>query len=322
MVRGHRLSRHVGRAVAGVAAAAFAPVLAVAPAAGQMPAAAHPTSTGDQVRINVSASDPPPDATVRAWADFFGRLPHGRELATLQVDLVEQSEMLGLCGDGAGACYVPAERRAIVAGARALPTPGSAIAETARHEYGHHVATTADNAPWPRGLGTKRWFTAAGVCRRIRRGELVPTPDHGYARSAVEGFAEVFRVVAGGSPHLWIVADDLFPDAVARRALLADLRDPWVGPTTRVVSGRLRGGATRRHAVAVPLDGRVTVTARGARGLRPAVRLVARGRTLARGGRDGRGWRAATTTCGVRRLEVLVSARRGAGAYRLEVSTP
>jgi hypothetical protein len=317
--------RHAA-ALSGAAALASALALAVGAPSAAMAAErvveAHPTGTGEEVRFRVSPSRPPAPGVAAAWARFFGGLPYGAELGSLTVDLVHLDEMRDDCGHRAGACYYPRERRAVIAGAGAAPAPNSVIADTARHEYGHHVATMANNSPWPRGVGPKRWFTTVRACQQLRSGRLVISPDESYRRSVVEGFAEAYRVMAGGSPHSWIVADELFPDRAARRALLEDLARPWTGNRTRTFSARLRRGATQRHRVRVPLDGRVSATVRPGPGLRTAVRIAAGSRTLAGGRGDRRTKTAATTACGVRQVDVLVRAHRGAGRYRVEVSTP
>ena len=309
----------IAAALLGAVAIGLAP--ASAAHADEMSITAYATSTGEHVRIGISTERPPAPETTQAWAEFFAELLHGPELAELTVRLVHPDETARSCDLFAAACYLPDRRLAIVAGASAPPTQGSFIAETARHEYGHHVATMRRNDPWPGELGTKRWFTAAGICEHLRRGSLVAFPDEGYARSSVEGFAEAYRVVSGGSPHGWLVADDYFPDAATRRALRLDITRPWRGNRTRVVIGRLAGGATRSHRLGVPLDGRVsatltTPTADGAR-----VQLLVRGARRASARGTPNGGRAATTVCGVRHADVVVSSREPT-RYRLVVSLP
>jgi hypothetical protein len=275
------------------AAALAAAVAAPAPAAAGPQVTSTPALGADPVRES-------------AWAGFFRGLPHGAEIDSLNVLLGGADDVRARCGGAADACYLPLPRLIVMPG-RSLPGGGFSDG-LARHEYGHHLAASSDNAPFTLGLGTKRWFTREHVCQRLLRGELVDDAVEGYERSVAEGFAEAYRVASGGQSHQWIVDAALYPDAAARRAILADVRDPWTGPRTQRLTGR--GGSS--FTVRPRLDGMVTV--RASRPVR--LRLTdAAGRRVASGRRTLR-----YVDCGKRRLRLSVAG--ASGRVEVTVSTP
>ena len=270
-------------------------------------------AAGPRVMVGAGvAADPARDA---AWQQFFAGLPHGRELDSLTVVLSSPADVTGRCGRGADGCYSGLLRQIVLPG---LGGPGvSFVADVARHEYGHHLAAQSDNAPFDDWLGTKRWFTRERICARMRRGELADGASSPYELSPAEGFAEAFRVAAGGSRHDWIVDEALFPDLAARHAILADASHPWAGGRERRFSGRLsRRQPTRRFVLRVPLDGTVRAVVTGSGSLRPALTLSGGGRELARGS----GLR--YVACGHRALRLTVRARRGSGRFRVTAVVP
>ena len=247
-----------------------------------------------------------------AWADFFRGLPHGPEIGTLNVLLGGEDDVRGRCGPSAEGCYLPLPRLIVIPG-RALPGAGFSD-EIARHEYGHHLAAESDNAPFAAGLGTKRWFTHEHICERLRSGELVDDAGASYERSVAEGFAEAYRVAAGGQAHDWIVDSALYPDALAQHAILTDARHAWSGPRVRRLAGRVPAHGAATFAVRPRLDGSVTVKAPHRLRLRltdPAGRQVAVGRGRLR-----------SVDCGTRRLTLTVAGGRPGRRFSLTVSTP
>jgi hypothetical protein len=262
-------------------------------------------------RILVAAGVPADPARDAAWQRFFDGLPHGRELDALTVVLDTLPEVTRRCGRGADGCYSGLLHQMVIPGAGG---PGDTlVADIARHEYGHHLAAASDNAPFADFLGTKRWFTHERICARLRAGELSDDPKVAYERSASEGFAEAYRVAAGGSAHRWIVDPELFPDPGARRAILADARRPWARGRTRRFAGRLSARRpVRSFTLRVPLDGTVRATVSGAGTL-----------TLADGSRVlARGRRVRWVDCGRRVLRLTARARRGGGRVRISASVP
>jgi hypothetical protein len=267
-----------------------------------------PSAAAAQLRIVASGGAPVEPALDAAWRQFFAGLPHGQELDSLTVVLAAPAEVSRRCGADAGGCYSDLLRQMTIPG---LAGPGDSLtADIARHEYGHHLAASSDDAPFDPVLGTKRWFTHERICTRLRTGELSLDESARYAESPAEGFAEAYRVAAGGSPHLWIVDAALFPDPRARRAILADARHPWTGERERVFTGRLSARRPERTFVLrTPLDGTVRAAVRGTARLT----LSAGGRVLARGAR------VRIVDCGQRVLRLTV---RGRGRFRITAARP
>jgi hypothetical protein len=278
-------------------------------------ALAVPSAAAAEPRVLAGAgiaADPARDA---AWQQFFAALPHGPELDSLTVVLSPPADVARRCGRRADGCYSGLLRQIVLPG---LGGPGvSYLADVAAHEYGHHLAAQSDNAPFDDWLGTKRWFTRERICVRMRRGELADGPSAPYERSPAEGFAEAYRVAAGGGRHDWIVDAALFPDPAARRAILADARSPWAGGRERRFSGRLsRRRPARTFMLRVPLDGRVNAAVTGSGSLIPALTLSDGGRVLARGPS------LSFVDCGRRVLRLTVRARGGSGRFRVMAVVP
>ena len=283
-------------------------------------------STGEQVRVEVSDAYPPEAVSAQTWADFFARLVHGRELASVTVRIGSPLDVLVECGAEALACYD--------AGILVLPGElwgGITPEELARHEYGHHVAANRLNAPWPAAdWGPKRWASQAGVCARAAAGTASPTSNSDYERHPGEAFAEVYRVLnerRGGSAALtWSIVDDSFiPDAAALRAAEEDVTKPWLAPVRQAVAGRFARGLQRRLIpVTTPLDGLLTAELRLPRGRLDTLELLsAEGRVLARGLWAGTSIRKLSfTVCGHRRLTLRVTGTRTPGPYQVTVTRP
>jgi hypothetical protein len=285
-------------------------------------AAACPSSAATAApRILTSAGLPVDPARESAWQGFFETLPHGAEIDALTVLLAPPADVARRCGREAAGCYIGLLHQMVLPGT-AGPDDDQ-TADIARHEYGHHLAEMSDNAPFERGLGTKRWFTQERICERLRAGELSDDENASYATSVEEGFAEAYRLVAGGDRHLWIVDPALFPDRAARSAILDDIRHPWAGNRPLRFTGRLGPNRPERTLrLRVPLDGTVRVEVEGAGGLRPLVTLSRSSRTPPRARAAGRRATARTVDCGSRVVRVSVRARRGQGRYVVTASVP
>ncbi|MDP9347495.1 MAG: hypothetical protein M3P44_17625 [Actinomycetota bacterium] len=275
-----------------------------------------PPAAAAAPRVISSAGLPADAGHDAAWQQFFTDLPHGPELDSLTVVLAPPDEVTRRCGRGADGCYRGLLRQMVIPGTAG--PEDSYIADVARHEYGHHLAAQGDNAPFDASLGTKRWFTHERICERLRSGELSGSGSARYEVSAAEGFAEAYRVTAGVSPHLWIVDPALFPDAGARRAILADVHHPWSGAREQRFTGRLtRRRPERTLSLRVPLDGTVEVEATGSARLRPELTLAAGSTVLARGRR-----RLRYVDCGRRVLRLTIRARRGGGRFAITARRP
>ena len=276
----------------------------------------YTTATGEQVRISGSDELVPDDVENQRWADFLASTPHGKELATVVVYLTPPREVRQLCGREALACYYDEAER-IVFPSEELPGQPARTSILA-HEYGHHIADSRRNTPWPALLfGTKRWATYTRVCPGVRSGRMSLEQ---YEISPSETFAESYRVLVerrlGLEPTPWEIIDPSFaPDDTALSLLEQDVLDPWSGNT----AVQVRGSRTRSVRVSTPLDGRVTLTLRVPRGAVYELRLA--GQPVKRVSGPGR-VRASTTACGNRQVGAAVRKVSGRGAFQLVISLP
>ncbi|HEU4658120.1 MAG TPA: hypothetical protein VFR97_11360 [Capillimicrobium sp.] len=284
------------------------------------------TPAGEPVGFYVSPSYRPDDALSQAYVDRLGALVHGTEISTMAVYVLTPEELEIVC-PGAVACYSPGDREILILGETAAD--GTPIVEALVHEYGHHVAASRTNDPFPGGAGdwgTKRWATLEDVCARSRAGTAFPG-DEGehYAQNPGEAFADAYRILNGGNTADWQYDATFFPDPPALEAIRADVLQPLTTPSVvRDVRGRFakRDGATRTVAtIDLPLDGGVRVDLRTSGRLRATASVidVTDGEVLARTS----GGSAEGLICGTRRVDVAIQ-RRGtaAGGYAIRVTAP
>jgi hypothetical protein len=284
------------------------------------------TSTGEQVRVEVSDAYGPDAVSGQSWADFFAGLVHGPELAALTARIAPPAEVAAVCGDQALGCYsggllvIPGE-----------PFGGVAPEEIARHEYGHHVAASRLNPPWAAfSWGPKRWSTAARICARTSAGTAFPNDYSHYALAPGEAFAEAYRVLndrrAGILSLTWSIVDDSFlPDDATLAAVEADVTTPWLAPAVTVFQGRFAGGNRRwLRSLETPLDGVLSVALTLPRGRTDRLELLDEsGRVLARGLWSGSATqRLSYTVCGQRRVSLRLTLGGTAGRFDLRVTRP
>lgn len=205
------------------------------------------TATGETVTLYVSNRLAADEQARLSWANFFASLYHGPELSTAIIYQAPLSEVAAICGNAqAAGCYAPSSHTLV------FPGDGdpSIDADIAAHEYGHHVAASRRNDPWDANdWGPKRWASEVGVCARAAAGAVFPG-DEGehYTLNAGEAWAETFRILNEQRGGPWaglplVVDASLAPDAGALAAALADVQQPWQGPTTTSWSGRFAGAA-------------------------------------------------------------------------------
>ena len=288
----------------------------------------YATANGASVTVRVSAAFPDGSDRGQRWAEFFSTMPHGDELSTVTVTVVTGAELPASCHSDALGCYGPGE---IVFADEIIG--GITPEEVARHEYGHHVAASRLNAPWPAlDWGPKRWATAAHVCGDVTAGSAHPGDEgDNYAENPAEAWAEVYRILAertAGSPgNTWsIVAGHYFPDDAVLAAAREDVVHPWTTPTTRRLSGMFtkRGKPQWQRILATPLDGNITIKLSMPAGRRHDVTLLAaNGRTVLAH------WTAfttktrtiATTICGQRSVVLRVTRGNAPGPFSVVVTS-
>src|SRR4029079_3680646 len=110
--------------------------------------------------------------------------------------------------------------------------------------------------PWdPNGYGPKRWATYTSVCSRVSAGTAFPGDEGShYTLNTGEAFAEAYRALEesrGVYPwaHLPLVVDPSFtPDAGSEGAALADVQQPWNGPSSATWEGRFTAPTVKLNA--------------------------------------------------------------------------
>lgn len=277
-------------------------------------------ATGETVTLYFSNTYPQDPALQQQWANFLSQLVHGPELPLLQAYLMPLNEVQSYCGRAALACYSSNDSTLI---APATDPEGNVSAEAVvAHEYGHHVATHRNDAPWAAvDYGTKRWASYENVCSRTASGELHPGAEDqtNYTTNPGEAFAETYRVLNEhklGLPETpWnIVSTRLYPDATALALLEQDVTQPWTGPTTTTY----RGTSGHTYALPTPLDGNMTVKIAAARKTRVQLKVGSTSTTTPLGGS-----RVVTqVVCGQRTANVRVKRVAGNGGYTLTVAKP
>ena len=265
-------------------------------------------------------------AVAQEWADFFGSLVHGSELATLDAYLLSATEVTSVCGRGALACYggneiyAPAED----------PDFNLSAESVVAHEYGHHVAAHRLNPPWDAiDYGTKRWSSYMNVCAKTERGMWFPgdeTEDR-YFLNPGEGFAESYRVLNEQQLQLpeapWdIVSEQFMPDSSALGLLRQDVTSPWTKNTTLTRKGAVsKSVKMRAFSIQTPFDGRMTVRLTSSAKAKFRVDILSPSSTNL-GHASGKNASAAATVCGQRAVRLRVKDVTGAGAFKLTISRP
>jgi hypothetical protein len=285
---------------------------------------------GESVTIFVQnellGADP---GVAQRFADLLASLVHGPELGTLTLYLGMLDRVHEVCGAGALGCYGPSVK-AIVAIGQDLH--GVAARSIVTHEYGHHIANSRVNDPWPAvDWGTKRWASYENVCKRQKSGELFPGDegDH-YELNSGEDFAETYRVLnerRAGVPELpWQVVDaSLYPDQRALDLVAQDVTIPWTQNTTSTFQSRFGAGATGRgFRLQTPLDGSFAAALKAPANSKFTLRVVDLngGAQLAYAATAGALKQVKFELCGQRSLQIQVRRVRGSGPFTLTVSQP
>jgi hypothetical protein len=227
--------------------------------------------SGAKVTVYSSGEYPVDPAVNQAAADFVDRLVHGSEISTVKINFAPPMEVGIICyTQEADGCYFPATNEIVTIGE---DTEWSTVEEVLTHEYGHHVANSRLNDPWPAiAFGTKRWATYEGVCQKVADGTAFPG-DEGehYLQNPGEAFAESYlhlNEVKLGIPETPWGYDAIFtPDAGGLAAIEQDVLKPWKKDVIKRWSGRFtRRGQQKSFTFHTPLDGVFAAELRGPRG--------------------------------------------------------
>ena len=288
----------------------------------------YTTKDGTAIPITIGSSFTGDPAVAQTYADFLDTLPHGSELAQLNVTIVPSAEVNADCGgqenDVILACYSDSQQRMIVPGDLQAAAAGVTASYVIAHEYGHHVAAHRSNAPLNAGdYGPKRWSSYELVCLKTDQHQLFPGNETVfYHQNPGENWAETYaRLVYPQQP--WTFSNLLTPDAGALAAARADVVQPWTTGVTRKFTGTFTAGgpATRSFKLPLSLDGALKFTLSGPKGANDDLRDVSLGKvqaqTRAAGSSDHLTYGIA---CRQRRTEMLtltVQRRSGSGPFTL-----
>lgn len=288
----------------------------------------YATKDGTSIPITIASSFVGDPAVAQTYADFLDTLPHGSELADLNVTIVPFAEVNADCGgqqsDSILACYSDSQQRMIVPGDLQATAAGVTASYVITHEYGHHVAAHRSNPPLRAGdYGPKRWASYELVCLKTDQRQLFPGNEATfYHQNPGENWAETYaRLVY--PQQAWTFSSLLAPDAGAFAAARADVLQPWTASATRRFRGTFTAGgsATRTFTLPLTLDGALSLSLSGPKGANNDLRVVSLGKveaqTHAAGSADRVSYRIA---CRQRRTEVLaltVQRRSGSGPFTL-----
>jgi hypothetical protein len=269
-------------------------------------------------------------------ANFLGTLPHGDEMSLLAVHVVAPAELAAPPPDGCGtpnalACYFPGLNNMVISGNESTASDGATREYVIAHEYGHHLASHRNNAPFANpsvDWGPKNWASFAGVCAGVKSGRYFPGDEGShYYDNPGEAFAESYaRTVFPTSPVPWEWPD--FPDVLTSSgagtaAIQQDALHPWNGDHSDPRKGRFghkRKVKRQTKTFATPLDGVFTLTLKGADKADLALKLKGPdGRTLARSDGVGSHEQVTYSVCGERLLTAVVK-RHGRRKSRYKVT--
>jgi hypothetical protein len=277
--------------------------------------------TGDGGTIPVTAEDP---AIAQRYATFVGTLPHGSELAYLQIVVVAAARVNHECGgapgDGILACYGDRDQTMIVPDAQAAGSDVS-VDYVIAHEYGHHIAGHRSNAPLPAiDFGPKRWSSYELVCAQTLKGKLAPGDEGAYYRANPgEAWAESYARLVFPT-EAWRFTSLLKPTAGSLLAAMADVTQPWTQRTSTTFKGR----GSRTFNLPLTLDGAFTLQLRGPKSANYDIVVKSGGKVVDRtkkaGSSDRIHYRIACRDRRTENLSITVVRRSGSGAYSLKAS--
>jgi len=249
---------------------------------------AYMAPDGQTVQVAFSPTYTAPDpAVAQTYVNFLGSLPHGAELSKLSMYIAPAAEVQSSCGgvDGTLACYTPSDHTMTVPGEQVDAGTGVTTSYVIAHEYGHHVATFRDNAPFPSiDFGPKYWASQEMVCLNAVGGKLAPgNEDQYYLLNPGEAWADTYAHLT--YPDVgWQYTQLLKPDEAAFAAARKDVLTPWTAGVTKTFAGTFTPatGSTRTYTFSLTLDGAMSITLKGPKKTNYDLTLTSHGKVQAR----------------------------------------
>ena len=292
--------------------------------ASAMPIFTWAAPDGHAIRFKLSPSIGKTLASIgraQSYALLLESALHADEMSQLTVQIVRESEMADVCGEGALACYGWDE---MVVAYGDIQAAGVGVEEIILHEYGHHLAAHRRNSLGPAvNWGPQSWASSESVCFRTDSGRLFPG-DQGanYWENPGEGFAEAYARYHLPSDR-WDYSRLLKPDTRAFSHIEFDaVHRLSEQPSVRTFSGALsRANGTQSFTLDLPEDTRLQLALDGPAGADYDLRLRTPGyydeRTRAPHARD----RLDTSACAARgsrrRVTIRVKRFKGSGPFEL-----
>jgi hypothetical protein len=255
-----------------VESAPTSPTEAMMRAVREAPTVSFRLAGGTRMRVASRLYD---RAQVAPLVGDISSLPHGSELAKLQLYAANEEEVTALCGEATMACYDPVSERMVVSG-QEEEIDGISRESVIAHEYGHHIANNRAGGIWPAfDAGTLRWSTYEQVCERTREGLAFPGNEGAhYWENPGEAFAQSYSQLVDPQSG-WNYSPLFAPNQTSLRKLREDVLDPvepshstWrfdepVGPVGRIADAIPLGRVSMSRELKVPYDGRIRVHLRG-----------------------------------------------------------
>jgi hypothetical protein len=285
----------------------------------------YPVAGGGSVGVQVDPAYAGGGALQRVLSSL-GELPHGAEMNKLTVHIADESNLFRFCGQGATACYYPADQTMVVSGNPVNQNNGMPQGMVIAHEYGHHIEANRSLPGWnASNLGARHWATYEDVCEGVSTGQLFPGDQGaGYWDNPGEAFAQAYATMLypDAVPWWWHFAE---PDEGSFAAIRADVADGSRGATVRWSRTLAPGASNAATTITTSLDGPIEVRMRQPRSARFDVtlrstdgRLLSRGRV--RGGSKAPVSRLAYSSCGGERTFTLAVHRRaGKGRFQAKI---
>lgn len=105
-------------------------------------------------------------ADAAEYASILSDAPHGAEIASVRVRIMDSGQIAGACGQAAAGCYDRSRRTLVV------PTGKRQVVEQVLlHEYGHHLDAHR-RGYGPELNGGRAWFRARGLASLIGDGKI------------------------------------------------------------------------------------------------------------------------------------------------------